>query len=76
MSLFCGVILCPFKFSNHLTEEDRAGCYTLIMLCGVLCSVSLPHGAVGWSAVYEYDISWSKFAYFVASASSMFESIN
>ena len=42
--------------------EVRAGCFTLIvflLLCGCLCSVSLPHGAVGWSAVCECGISWS-----------------
>ena len=73
MSFFRGVVLCPFKFSNHLADVDRAGCNGLIVLC---MSVSLPRGAVGWSAVYDYDISLSKFAYFVASAPSMFESIN
>ena len=34
-----------------------AACFALIVLC--LCSVSLPHGAVGWSAVSDCGISWS-----------------
>ena len=32
---------------------------TLILsCCGCLCSVSLPRGAIIWSAVGEYGISW------------------
>ena len=37
-------------------------CFTLIvflMPCGCLCSVTLPYGAVGWSAMYDCGISWS-----------------
>ena len=30
-----------------------------LMSCDVLCSVSLPHGAVGWSVVCCNGISWS-----------------
>ena len=36
------------------TEEERAGCFTLIIFmlsCDSLCSTSLPHGAMGCSAV-------------------------
>ena len=40
--LWCG----PFEFSNNLNEEERAVCFH----CG---SVSLPHGAVCWSAVCD-----------------------
>ena len=41
---------CPFYFSNHYAEEERAGCFTLIAMW--LCfSESLPRGAIGWSAV-------------------------
>ena len=29
------------------------------MTCGCLCTVSLPHGAVSWSAVCDCHISWS-----------------
>ena len=41
-------------------ERDRAGCFTLIvflMSCGCKCSVALPLGAVGWSAVCDCGIS-------------------
>ena len=29
------------------------------LCCSCLCSVSLPHGAVGWSGVSEHGIFWS-----------------
>ena len=29
------------------------------LCCGCLCSVSLPHSAMGWSAVFDCAISWS-----------------
>ena len=48
--------------SNHLAEEERAGCFSLAvfpMSCYSKCSVALPHGAVGWSAVCDCGISWS-----------------
>ena len=28
--LLC-ITYCPFKFCNHLDEEDRAGCFTVIV---------------------------------------------
>ena len=62
LSLFVGVLcfaivlLCSmwyhFWFCNHLAEEERAGCFNLVIFflsCGCWCSVSLPHCAVGWS---------------------------
>ena len=57
--LLC-ITLCPFKLCNHLEEDDRAGCFALIVLrmsCYCKCSASLPHDAVGWSAVYDCGIS-------------------
>ena len=30
-SLFCNVVLVPFPVSNHLTKEERAACFTLIV---------------------------------------------
>ena len=47
--------MCPFKFCKHLDEEERAGCFALIVLnsCYCKCSVALPHCAVGWSAVCD-----------------------
>ena len=29
--LFCYAFLCPFEFCNHLDEEERAGCFALII---------------------------------------------
>ena len=40
--------------------EEIASCFTLgvfLMLCDCYCSVALPHGAVGWSAVCDCGIS-------------------
>ena len=57
--LLC-ITLCPFKFCNHLEEEERAGCFAFIVLrrsCYCKCSVNLPHRAVGWSAVCDCGIS-------------------
>ena len=54
------ITLCPFFFCNHLDEEDKAGCFGIIvvhMYCYYKCSVALPHGALGWSAVCDCGIS-------------------
>ena len=45
---------------NHLELEEKVGCFAIIVLqmyryCK--CSVALPHGAVGCSAVCGCDIS-------------------
>ena len=43
-----------------LEEEEKAGCFAIIVLqmyCYYKCSVALPHGAVGWSAVCDRGIS-------------------
>ena len=57
--LLC-INLCHFQFCNHLEEEERAGCFAFIVLqmsCFCICSVALPYGAVGWSAVCDCDSS-------------------
>ena len=57
--LLC-ITLCPFQFCNHLEEEEEAGCFAFIVLqmyCYYKCSVALPHGAMGWSAVCDCGIS-------------------
>ena len=57
--LLCNT-LCPFKFCNHLEEEEKAGCFVigvLQMYSCYKCSVTLPQGAVGWSAVCGCSIS-------------------
>ena len=54
----CFVVHC---FVSFLVDgEERAGCFTLIvflMSCDSCCSVALPDGAIGWSAVCDYGIS-------------------
>ena len=50
--LLC-LTLCPFLFRNHLEEEEKAGCFAIIVLCMYCyykCSVALPHGAIGRSS--------------------------
>ena len=54
--------LYPFYFCNHLDEEERTDCFALVlfrMSCYYKCSMALPHGAVGWSAVCDCGISRS-----------------
>ena len=56
LSLFCYA----YFVSNHLKEEEKAGCFAIIVLqmyCYYKCSLALPCGAVGWSAVYDCGIS-------------------
>ena len=50
------ITLCPFSYSNHLEEEDFVFIVTP-MSCHFICSVALPHGAMGWSAVCDSGIS-------------------
>ena len=59
--LLC-ITLCPFKFCNHLEEVEKSGCFAFIVLqtsCYCKCSMALPHGALGWSAVCDFGISLS-----------------
>ena len=45
--------------ANHLVEEERAGCFTLIVILmsgGCYCSLPLPHVTGGWSAVCDCGI--------------------
>ena len=49
------VLLC-----NHLEEEGKSSCFAIIVLqmyWYFKCSDALFHGAVGWSAVCDCDIS-------------------
>ena len=60
-NLLC-ITLCPFYFCNHLEDEEKAGCFAIIVLqmyCYYKCSVALPHGAVSWSAVSDRNSSCS-----------------
>ena len=58
LSLFCFALLCVHSsFCTHLEEMEKAGCFAIIVLqmhCFCKCSVALPHGAKGWSAVYDF----------------------
>ena len=62
-SVFVFVFVCttlnPFLFYNNLDEEGRVGCFAFIvfwMSCYCKRSMSLLHGAVGWSAVCDCGI--------------------
>ena len=51
-----------FRVYKHLPEVEGTGCLPLIvflLLSGCMCSVSLPRGAIGWSVIRSYDISWA-----------------
>ena len=52
------ITLCPFSCSNQLEEEDFVFIVSP-MSCHFICSVALPHGAMGWSAVCDSGISCS-----------------
>ena len=60
LSLFCYVLLCVHSsFCNHFEQEEKAGCFAIIVLqmhCYYKSSMALPHGVVGWSAVCDCGI--------------------
>ena len=59
MFVLLGITYCSFWFCNHFDEEEKAGCFAIIVLqmyCYYKCSVALPHRAVGWPAVCECGI--------------------
>ena len=54
--LFCLALLCVLSSF----EEERTGCFAFIVLpmsCYCKCSVTIPHSAVGWSAMCYCGIS-------------------
>ena len=54
------ITLCPLKICYHLEEEEKAGCFAVIILhtcCCCGCYVDLPRGDVGWCAVCDCGIS-------------------
>ena len=57
--LLC-VTLCPFWFCNHLKEEEKAGCFAIVVLpmYSFMGVVALPHGALDLSAVCDFGFSW------------------
>ena len=59
--LYC-ITLCSFSFCHHLEVEEKAGVALLFLsdrCCYYKCSVALPHGAVGWSAVCGISLIFS-----------------
>ena len=51
-----------FLILNHLAEEERAGCFTLIvllLLCGRYCYISFPQDGMYWFVVAGCGICWS-----------------
>ena len=58
-SLFCFALLFSFLVLQYVEEEEKTCCFAVIVLqmyCYYKCSVALPHGAVGGSAVCDYGI--------------------
>ena len=51
-----------FRNNPESFHPMACGCFTLIvflLLLGCVCSVFLPHGAIGWSVVCDCGIFWS-----------------
>ena len=62
--MFCCMLLyVNSRFANFLTgKRERAGCFVFcifVFLVSYDCSVALPHGAIGLSAVFDCGIFWS-----------------
>ena len=60
VSLFCYAFLCVHSSFEIILKRKKAGCFAIIFLymyCYYKFSVTLPHGAVGWSAVCDCGIS-------------------
>ena len=68
--LLCAMFRVLSSFAIIFDEEERVGCFFKIifqMFCDCKCPVTLPRGAVGWSAVCDCSISWLYLFTFVAS---------
>ena len=63
LSLFCYVLLCVHSMFAIILNGKRK-LVALLLLSYYKCSVALPHGAVGWSAVCDCDISYSLTFYY------------
>ena len=67
MGVLCLSLFCYALLSVHLSfaiilkgKEKKAGCLAIIVLqmyCYYKCSVALPQGAMGWSAVCDCGVS-------------------
>ena len=56
--LYLSLFTVFFPCSNYLEEKDFVFIVSS-MSCHFICSVALPRGAMGWSAVCDSGISWS-----------------
>ena len=58
-SMFCCILVCVLsRFSIILMGERKmAVLLWFVFLVSCKCYVALPHGAVGWSAVFDCGIS-------------------
>ena len=56
LSLFCYALLCVHS-SFAITLKRKRKLDDLLLLSYYKCSVTLPHGAVGWSTVCDCGIS-------------------
>ena len=54
LSLFCDVALGVFSSLEIILLMKRELVVLLKMCCGYLCSVSFPHGALGWSVIVSF----------------------
>ena len=52
--LVCGVVLGVHSSLAIILLRNRELVALLLLCCHCLCSMSLPHRAVGWSAVYDF----------------------
>ena len=53
------LLVVSFLVLQSSCREEKAGCVTLIVSlvsCDCRCSVALPHGVDGWSAVYVFVV--------------------
>ena len=61
LSLFCYALLCDHSSCAIILKSKRKlvvfAIIVLQMYCYCKCSVALPHGAMGWSAVCDCRIS-------------------
>ena len=59
LSEFCEMVLSVLSSLAISLLKKRELDALLYLCCDCLCSVSLPHNAMGWSAVCDCGFSWS-----------------
>ena len=75
--------MCSSLFADDLAFEEKADCFAnciLTCMCAywfVCVSVTLPHGAIDWSVIYDCDTTWSyALALKLVTADSGFSKLN